>query len=367
MEEKASLGFILGMIIGTIVTGTINTIGAKAQLKVVLKNSKEHYEHPYFQAMSPFFGMFPYVFIFFFIQYRDKEKYGNCLSPAELNSKRKGLSVIYNPLWFGFPIIFSTLSNILLSLGINNIQASIYQITMCTMLPWATFFSYIFLKKRYTVAQYFGIVMMILGISMVGFNSIMYDKTPGDNNWFGITCVTVSMLFYAAFFIAEEKLIRKFHSNPFQIIGIEGAFGIGSYTIILIILYFIKCTPDKSVKFCKHGRIEDTPIALSEIIDNPLLAMWVIITITSIGGYNGFGISLTKYASAVHRVAINTVRPFAVWIVCLLIGWEDFSWLQLFGFLITMYGMMLYYDFIPMKIWEVCTKKKESKLIKGKP
>lgn len=74
---------------------------------------------------------------------------------------------------------------------------------------------------------------------------------------------------------------------------------------------------------------------------------------------NACGTALTKYASATHRAAVNCVRPFFVWLICLILDWEKFSWLQLIGYIIAAYGMMIYYNLLPMKIWTLCVKKEE--------
>ena len=60
----------------------------------------------------------------------------------------------------------------------------------------------------------------------------------------------------------------------------------------------------------------------------------VLLTALCIAPFNYFGISLTKQGSALQRCIICTARMVVVWSVSLLFGWEQFSYLQLVGYLL---------------------------------
>ena len=69
-------------------------------------------------------------------------------------------------------------------------------------------------------------------------------------------------------------------------------------------------------------------------------------TVTSIAFFNFAGISVTKELSATTRMVLDSVRTLVIWAVSMLIGWQDFYYLQLIGFCILLAGMMLYNDII---------------------
>lgn len=71
----------------------------------------------------------------------------------------------------------------------------------------------------------------------------------------------------------------------------------------------------------------------------------------SIGGFNFFGLSVTKTVSATARSTIDTCRTLFIWIVSLGLGWESFKWLQILGFALLVYGTFLFNDIIkpPLK------------------
>ena len=69
-------------------------------------------------------------------------------------------------------------------------------------------------------------------------------------------------------------------------------------------------------------------------------------TVTSIAFFNFAGISVTKELSATTRMVLDSVRTLVIWAVSMLIGWQEFYYLQLIGFCILLAGMMLYNDII---------------------
>ena len=54
------------------------------------------------------------------------------------------------------------------------------------------------------------------------------------------------------------------------------------------------------------------------------------------------GIYITVKLSAVNRLVINTGRPIIVWIVSLVLQWQDFKILQLVGFLLMIIGVFAF-------------------------
>ena len=311
--------------------------------------------------MNMFVGEMCCIFAYFYVRHRQRKQYGGQLSPEEKEAVAKGLTLNYSPLWFVIPASFDIVSTTLMYIGLTSVNASVMQIINCTILVWIAVFSYIYLKRRYQPFQYIGLIILFTGVAVVTFDTITNAGGSSENETkpFGVICLILSVIFGGMLMVAEEKLLSKFYAHPLQVVGTEGATGLLVYLILLFALYYVPCTPDKATSFCIYGRMEDVPRAIMEMGSSLALTVAVLITITSLGSFNFFGVSLTKCASATHRGAVNAVRPFTVWIVCLLIQWEKFSYLQLIGYLISVYGMLLYYSIIPLKFWTICAGKKE--------
>ncbi|TDZ66176.1 Solute carrier family 35 member F6 [Colletotrichum sidae] len=62
----------------------------------------------------------------------------------------------------------------------------------------------------------------------------------------------------------------------------------------------------------------------------------------SIGGFNFFGLSVTRSVSATSRSTIDTCRTLFIWIVSLGLHWETFKWLQVVGFALLVYFTFLF-------------------------
>ena len=189
---------------------------------------------------------------------------------------------------------------------------------------------------------------MFLGVVIVGIATTRESNKSSASSPLGVFLEILSMIFAGMLMVSEEKVLSKFHAHPLQLVGMEGATGLAFYTIALIIMYFIPCTFNEEQGICPYGRWEDVPAAVMEWSNSGTLIVAVIVTIISLGAFNFFGVSLTYYASATHRAAVNAIRPFVVWGLCLALGWEKFLLLQLIGYIVAVYGMLLYYGIVPL-------------------
>ena len=80
-------------------------------------------------------------------------------------------------------------------------------------------------------------------------------------------------------------------------------------------------------------------------------ANWTIIWLSlgmmlSIACFNVCGITTTKVASAAQRATIDTSRTLIIWIMSCLLGLEPFNWQAIFGFILLVFGTLLYNEII---------------------
>ncbi len=310
--------------------------------------------------MNMFIGELCCIFAYFYVRHRQRKQYGDLPTPEEQAAKLRGLSLTFNPLWFSLPAVMDLVASTLSYMGLVSVDASVMQIIACTILVWVAAFSFVFLKRRYELYQYVGLGAITIGVCIVAMKNVILGSSGGENSVFGIVCLVLSMVVTGATMVVEEKLFTRFYANPLLAVGTEGATGLGLYAIGLIVLYFVPCTPDPANGICPYGRVEDVPRAIREIMSSGPIAVSILVTIASLGAFNFLGLSLTKYASATHRGAVGAVRLFVVWIVCLGIGWEQFTAIQLTGYVVAVYGMAVYYGMIPLKPWELFCRRKEA-------
>lgn len=72
--------------------------------------------------------------------------------------------------------------------------------------------------------------------------------------------------------------------------------------------------------------------------------------ILSIAGFNFTGVMITKYASASQRSTIDTCRTMVIWCVFLAAGKERFLVGELLGFVILVFGTLVYNEIIEVPI-----------------
>lgn len=79
------------------------------------------------------------------------------------------------------------------------------------------------------------------------------------------------------------------------------------------------------------------------------LVIFIVLNIFLVGGMNGLGMIVTKFASAANRVTLSQSKTVIVWIFFLIYkggGHENFKWLQFSGFIVMLLGVILYNEVI---------------------
>ena len=86
--------------------------------------------------------------------------------------------------------------------------------------------------------------------------------------------------------------------------------------------------------------------ASCQIVNNHKLLLAIIISSVVIGPFNYFGSGLTKIASASHRSTIDSLRMCVVWLFCVLSGFEEFRYQQMYGYSLMVLGSIMYNEVI---------------------
>lgn len=97
--------------------------------------------------------------------------------------------------------------------------------------------------------------------------------------------------------------------------------------------------------------IEDLPDALIQMKNNWFIILAISGTVVSIAFFNFAGISVTKEISATSRMVLDSVRTVVIWAFSLLVKWQEFDYLQLFGFVVLLFGMCLYNNIIVLQTY----------------
>ncbi|EGD84112.1 hypothetical protein H112_07803 [Trichophyton rubrum D6] len=267
----------------------------------------------------------------------------------------------------------------LMNVGLLFVVASIYQMTRGALVLFVGLFSVVFLKRRLYFYQWFALVCVVLGVGLVGLAGAIFpdhhkppvDIVPGDADAvaalirraseiitsaekhvdplrvvLGVFLIAFAQIFTASQFVLEEWILEKYAMDPLKVVGWEGIFGLLVTALAMVILHL-------TVGVTESGRLGyfDAVEGWRSMTSNKTVAITSILIMISIGGFNFFGLSVTRSLSATSRSTIDTSRTLFIWLVSLGLGWETFKWLQVLGFAMLVYGTFLFNDIItpPLK------------------
>lgn len=281
----------------------------------------------------------------------------------------------------------------LMNIGLLFVAASIYQMTRGALVLFVGLFSVIFLKRKLYLYQWSALFIVVLGVALVGLAgaiaknpqaqpepSTMVEtgllalravaeevkiqvQTP-EALWtvVGVLMIGAAQIFTATQFVLEEWILEQYVLEPLKVIGWEGVFGFIVTIIGMIILHFAVGRTDKG----RNGYF-DAEEGWREITHYRAIAVSSVLIMISIGGFNFFGLSVTRTVSATARSTIDTCRTLFIWIVSLGLGWETFKWLQIVGFALLVYGTFLFNDIVSPPLRACIRKRKNEALLAEEP
>lgn len=216
---------------------------------------------------------------------------------------------------------------------------------------WTALLSVIFLGRKLTLSNYAGISLCVVGIALVGVANVWADdESEGQSHtMFGVLIILLGQVLQAAQVVLEEFLLRNLRMSSIRVVAWEGLFGMLHCVIwVFPLLYWFNGDD--------HGHVEDIVDTFYMFSHSWMVALIAFSDMVMMLFYNVFGMEVTDSLSAVYRVIIETLRTLCVWLVDLFIyyilsagrlgeSWTPYSYIQLFGFTLMVFGTVLYnYD-----------------------
>lgn len=309
------------------------------------------------------------------------------LLPSAENGGRielKGWRVVLLALPACCDITATTLMNV----GLLFVAASIYQMTRGALVLFVGLFSVLFLKRKLYLYQWSALFIVVLGVAVVGLagaiapnpqaqpapestvhtvmllvraaiHEVKTTAVSSEALWtvIGVLMIALAQIFTATQFVLEEFILEKYELEPLKVVGWEGIFGFTVTILAMVILHLAVGRTDRG----QNGYFDATE-GWREITENRAIAVSSVLIMISIGGFNFFGLSVTRSVSATARSTIDTCRTLFIWVVSLGLGWETFKWLQILGFALLVYGTFVFNDIVkpPLK---ACVRKKRDDLL----
>ena len=272
-----------------------------------------------------------------------------------------------NPSWstikaVAFPASLDLLNTTLGNVGLLWVNSSIYQMTRGSVVIFSAILSVKYLGRTLREFHFWAIIFVLVAVIIVGVAGVMSsddDSSSGSAVVLGLGFILAAQLVTAVQFIAEESLMNNPATtlDPVALVGFEGLWGLLYFTVLAPVL---TVTPrsDMDVSSIWHENFIDTFVQLSNSSALCWLTFGYFCTILI---YNISANIVTQTLSAVVRSILEACRVIGVWVVGLLfyyagtgaittVGeeWSNWSYLQLFGFILLMYGTFAYKGLIRM-------------------
>lgn len=262
------------------------------------------------------------------------------------------------------PALCDICGTTLMNVGLLFVAASIYQMTRGALVLFVGMASVIYLKRHLSLYKWFALFVVVTGVAVVGVagyldkheksvpaildlvgNVKKGQKTDAQQaalkTLIGVGIIALAQIFTATQFVLEERIMEQYSLPPLKAVGWEGTWGFVITVIGMIVAHFAYGRTDAG----RHGYF-DAREGLSQMFHNRAIAVSSVLIMISIGGFNFFGLSVTRTVSATSRSTIDTCRTLFIWIVSLGLGWESFKWLQVVGFALLVYGTFLFNDIV---------------------
>ncbi|KAM0511962.1 hypothetical protein ACHAPE_009318 [Trichoderma viride] len=376
----ASRGTVPFLVAMMLLTGVCNTLVTKYQDKQCVRNCDDedpahrmYFNQPVIQTAQMFVGeMGCWLVVALAAAYR---RVASKRSPAENGYQAIGSSqpngaddeapeddqpsVLrgYRILLLALPAICDICGTTLMNIGLLLVAASIYQMTRGALVLFVGLFSVVFLRRTLHLFQWISLAGVVLGVAVVGLAgaiwpdvkaniisrglSVITDSPDGLSDVskavIGVTLIAGAQVFTATQFVLEEYLLERSPIDPLRVVGWEGVFGFVATVVVMLVLHL-------AIGRTEAGRYGyfDAAEGLRQMYNDKALLISSVIIMISIGGFNFFGLSVTRTVSATSRSTIDTCRTLFIWVVSLGLRWESFKWLQILGFALLVYSTFLF-------------------------
>ena len=293
----------------------------------------------------------------------------------------------WSTLLLALPACCDITGTTLMNVGLLYVAASIYQMTRGALVLFVGLFSVIFLRRKLYLYQWAALVVVVLGVGVVGLAGAIApnpqakpeprslvevttlviravaekSKTPDAlQTILGVLMIAGAQIFTATQFVLEEWTLERYAIEPLKMVGWEGLFGFIVTVIGMVILHFAVGRSGQHEWF-------DAVEGLRQVTQYRNIAISSILIMISIGGFNFFGLSVTRTVSATSRSTIDTCRTLFIWIVSLALHWETFKWLQILGFVLLVYGTFLFNDIVGLPFKRCMRRSRAEPLLQEEP
>lgn len=366
--HSATCGFgAMCVFIAALIAGTACSLTSKIMLSmrsVGLTGIEEDFSFPLFQTFGMFLGMTAGLVMHIIVQnfnipfpgYSHKSSSGSYVTiggePAE---EPKTL-----PFWMYMiliiPSMFDLVATALCMFGLRYVNVSIYQMLRGGAIVFVAILKQFVLGDKLKKFMWIGVFWNVLSIVLVGLTAMLSlnsddgsssgSSSQYSNPMVGIMLILCGALVQSLQYAFEERVMSmEIAAPPLLLIGMEGLWG---SVICLFVLYPLAYHMPGS----DHGSIENPYNTIAMIQNSPDIQNIFVVYFISILLYNILACLVTFMLNSVWHAILDNFRPISVWTTDLFIfynisksygeSWSKYSYIQLLGLFILLYGTAVY-------------------------
>ena len=353
-REKIWTPAVILSTFGLCASGTLSIMSLKIQ------GTTYTFKHGMLQTFLMFLGEYINLFLFaipLMFSARNRQQHFVELKTAAISKNRR---IEFTKLWAAVPALLDAVGSGMSITSLLLLPASVSQmlqggqiVTTCLFSKW--------INNRAILRHHFaGVVCSSIGFVFVGLAGYIATNGAEDEGDYtfggfvlGIIMIIINLILQAVQSNIEERICTTNAFPAKRLVGLEGLFGIIWMFGVLIVLSFIPCPNSQLCDM--RGYTEDVATGLKQLLDTPGLMLWCAATIFAIVFVNLNGMLLIQKVSAVFRIFWSNTTTVFVWIICLLVGYENFVlvpfMLQLLGFSFLIIGNFTYNEVIRWKMF----------------
>ncbi|KAG1695694.1 hypothetical protein DVH05_019433 [Phytophthora capsici] len=289
------------------------------------------------------------------------------LLPSRLIGGEEGHVSLRTMASIALPSLLDLLQTVLSNVGLLWISSSVYQMARGSIIIFSAFFSVRLMGKKLYGYHYASIWIVMLAVALVGYagvghhpNATAVDDADTFNAVLGLFFIIAAQILCALQIVVEEHMMLALNVSPMLLVGFEGLWGLVFYVILVPVLTL---TPATGSAFATTWH-EDFVDSFVQVKNSPTLIVLILVYIVAVGTLNVTGNYVTKHLSAVMRSITETLRTLGVWTLSLFVyyivqwqgstspgeQWTTYSWLELLGFVLMVYGTLAYKQLIHLPV-----------------
>lgn len=330
-----------------LITGTFSIVISKVMYE--MKSRGKKFEKPWFQTDLMFAGMILCLGYYWLKKHLQSTRFCNKYETLEKSNAKPAKEfhlTIRQFLKILPPAICDLVSTGMMMIGLLFIPASVFQLMRGSIILFTAIIARIFLKRPLFPFHWVALLIVTIALVVVGVASISDGQSDSstNNQVLGMFLVVLAQLIQGAQTVIEEFLLKDVCAPPAQVVGAEGFWGFTVCTFIFLpILYAFRDV---------DGFGEDTFDTFDMLAGNKTLIIICVVYLVAILIFNQTGMIITLQYSAVFRTILEGIRTLCIWISDIFIFyvidpdfgecWTNWSYLQLVGFGILIFGTFMY-------------------------